>query len=112
MLAPGMTINSNNRVVHNSALDNVSDYVFGGFGFKNNGALCFDTNGTPVGNFWVNGIRVNSTGCIYRKTLGAGDVWNSGLRMSQNGRLCVEQNNGSSFVNGNPLTPNGVLAIV
>lgn len=112
MLAPGMTINAANRVVHNSSLANTSDFIFGGFGFKNDGSLCFDTAGSPVGNFWNGGIRVNSTGCIYRKTLGAGDVWHGGLRMSTSGRLCVEASNGASFNNGNPLTATGVLAIV
>jgi len=112
MLAPGMTINASNRVVHNSSAANTSDRIVGGFGFKNDGSLCFDLAGSPIGNLFNGGIRVNASGCIYRKTLGAGDVWKGGLRMSESGRLCVEQNNGVSFVNGNPLTATGVLAIV
>lgn len=111
MLAPGMIINASNRVQQNSSAGNVSDFILGGFGFKNDGSLCFDTTGAPVGEFWVHGIRVNSTGCIYRKTLGAGDIWVDGLRMSASGRLCVEQNPGTTFNNGNPLTATGVFAI-
>lgn len=112
MIAPGMTVNLSNRVMQNSAAGNVSDFIYGGYGFKNDGSLCFDTNSPSATDPWNNSVRVNSTGCIFRKTLGAGDVWNSGLRMSTTGRLCVEQNNGTSFVSGNPLTATGVLAIV
>lgn len=112
MIAPGMTINATNQIVNNASAANTSDFINEGLGFKTGGALCFDT-AAPAGDTWDGGIRVNATGCIYSTTTLSGtDVWISGLRMTTLGQLCVESAVGTSFVNGNPLTAAGVLAIV
>lgn len=112
MLAPGMTINSNNRVQVDQANNNTSDFIHGGFGFKNSGDLCLDS-AAPSGTTSNGGFRVNSTGCIFSTTSTAvSDVWISGLRVSSAGQIVIEAANGVSFVNGNPLTSNGVLAVI
>lgn len=111
MLAPGMTINSSNQVVVNRSAGNTSDFVNEGFGFKSNGALAMDTAAVS-GTNWCGGFRINNTACIFVTTATAGtDVWKSGLRISKDGQLVIEVAVGTSFVNGNPLTANGVFAV-
>lgn len=111
MLAPGMSINATNQVRVNRALGNTSDFINQGFGFKNNGDLCIDEN-APVGSFFTNGFRVNSTGCVYAVVgTDPSDNWHSGLRRSTAGQLVIENAVGTSFVNGNPLTSNGIFAV-
>jgi hypothetical protein len=109
-----MLINGLNQVAVNRALGNTSDIIYGGFGFKNTAQrlLCMDEN-APSGNFWVNGFRVSSTGCIFIVVgTDPSDVWHSGLRRTTQGQLVIEEGVGVSFVNGNPLTANGVLATI
>lgn len=106
-----MTINASNQVQVNRASGNTSDFVYGGYGFKNNGDLCMD-EAAPTGTLSNNGFRVNSTGCIFIVTAtDPGDVFHSGLRRTVLGQLVVENAVGTAFVNGNPLTSNGVLAV-
>lgn len=114
MLAPGMTIDSNNQTHVNLLANNTSDVIHGGFGFKNilgDWALCMDSD-PPVGQFFNNGFRVSRTGAVYATTSVAGsDVWHSGLRRTTQGVLVIEDAVGVSFVNGNPLTANGRFAV-
>ncbi len=111
MLAPGMTINSSNQVVVNRSSGNSSNFINEGFGFKTAGALCMDT-AVVAASDWSGGIRINSTGCVFCTTsTNASDIWINGLRVSASGQLIVEVAVGTSFVNGNPLTANGVLAV-
>lgn len=114
MLAPGMTIGSNNQVHVNVLAFNTSDVIHGGYGFKDvlgDWVLCMDSD-PPVGSFFNNGFRVSETGSIYI-TFGTDptDIWHSGLRRSSEGILVIEDAVGASFVNGNPLTSNGVFAV-
>lgn len=111
MLAPGMVINASNRVVVNSAAGNAADFVYGGYGFKNDGSLALNTNAPTATAKSNGGIAVNNSGSIFVTTsMAATDVWISGLRVSASGQLVVEAANGVSFVNGNPLTAAGVFA--
>jgi hypothetical protein len=112
MLAPGMTIDASNRVQVDQSAGNSSNFIHGGFGFKTSGDLCLDS-AAVTGTTYNGGWRVNSTGCIFSTTsTNASDVWSSGLRRSASGQIVIEAAAGTSFVNGNPLTSNGVLAVV
>ncbi len=114
MLAPAMQIAATNQTRVNVLAFNTSDVIHGGYGFKNvlgEYVLCMDSD-PPVGEFFNNGFRVSNTGSIYI-TFGTdpSDVWHSGLRRTTQGILVIEDAVGTSFVNGNPLTANGVFAV-
>lgn len=111
MLAPGMTINSNGRVESTIGAGTAPDFFNQGIGFMTNGELAIDTN-APAGSVYRNGIRQSAAGALYGTTSTAGsDVWIGGLRVSVDGQLVYEAANAASYVNGNPLTSNGVFAV-
>jgi hypothetical protein len=114
MIAPGMRINATNQTRVNVLALNTSNVIHCGYGFKNvlgEYILCMDSD-PPVGQFFNNGFRVSKTGAIYIKFgTDPTDVWHSGLRRTPEGILVIEDAVGTSFVNGNPLTANGVFAV-
>lgn len=111
MIAPGMTINSNGRIECTIGAGTTPNFFNQGVGFMTNGELAIDTN-APSGSNYRNGIRQSSAGAFYGTTSTAGtDIWIGGLRVSASGQLVYEVANGTQYVNGNPLTANGRLAV-
>lgn len=112
MLALGMTINSNGRVTATIGAATDPDFFNEGVGFMSNGELAIDTD-APSGSIYREGIRQSALGAFYGTTSTAGtDVWIGGLRVSVDGVLVYELANGTQYVNGNPLTANGVFAAI
>ena len=112
-LVPGITLSSA-RVPITSGAAQVADRVVQGIGRMNNDNLAIDTNAvpaTPAG--YSNGFAVNASGAVYVTTALTGtDVWEAGLRRAIDGALVVEEAATTQYDNGNPLTANGVLAVI
>ncbi len=111
MLAPGVTINSNGRIEATIGAATNPSFFNEGVGFMANGELAIDTD-APAGDIYRAGIRQSALGAFYGTTSTAGtDIWIGGLRVSVSGQLVYEVANGVDYVNGNPLTSNGRLAV-
>jgi len=112
MLAPGMTINSNGRITATIGAATDPDFFNEGVGYMSNGELAIDTD-APAGSNYTSGIRQSALGAFYGTTsTAATDVWIGGIRVSAAGQLVYELANGTQYVNGNPLTANGRLALI
>lgn len=109
----GITLSSE-RVPITASAAQVADYVEQGLGRMNSGNLAIDTNvvpGPPAG--YSNGFAVNASGAVYGTTALVGsDVWEGGVRRAIDGALVYELAATTQYDNGNPLTANGVLAVI
>jgi hypothetical protein len=111
MLAPGITL-VGDRVPVTAGPGTIPDFYSSGVGFMNNGSLAIDTNAAS-GNAADQGYAQSPAGALYGTTsLNASDVYVRGLRVSAAGAIVYESAAAASFVNGDPLTAAGVLAVV
>jgi hypothetical protein len=111
MLTPGIALSSGRYDITASASPTATAWFQGGFGRGANDVLLVDTD-APSGALWLEGYRVNATGCIFGTTSEASDdVWISGLRCSIDGAIVYEAAAATQWVNGNPITANGRLAV-
>lgn len=111
MLCAGMAILPSGRVSVTAGAATAADYYSGGFGFKNDGSLCIDTN-APAGSTFVDAIRQNATGAMYGTTVQSGtDVYLEGVRISALGQLVYESANPAYVTSGNPTTAAGNFAV-
>lgn len=110
MLTPGIALSSGRFDITASAGPTATAWFQGGFGKGANDVLLVDTD-TPAGSLWIEGYRVNTTGCIYGTTsANSTDLWVHGLRVSAAGAIVYEAAAPTHWVNGNPITSNGRLA--
>lgn len=109
----GITLSSD-RVPITSGAAQVADYVEQGLGRMNSGNLAVDTDAVPAPPAgYTGGFAVNASGAVYGTTTTAGtDVWEGGVRRSLAGALVYELAATTQYDNGNPLTANGVLAVI
>lgn len=111
MLAPGMVFGAGDRIAATIGAATIPDFFNEGVGFKTGGNLAFDSN-APASPGYDGGVAQSAAGAYHTTTVQSGtDIFISGLRISALGQILIESANAVAYVNGNPITAAGNLAV-